>query len=164
MATKDDQCRKANLLVAIETTQASIYSRLTLICPQKWQVWHHLARVEENHAMAAMLAELHCEAGELPEGFLSRSIADMEETLASARELKAEVVNRKLSIEEALARTLSLEEAACTAYFREMAEEPASGALLKIRRLVNDTDAHLKLLKEFISHKKYLDCADVDKE
>jgi hypothetical protein len=159
MATKDDQCRKAKLLVAIETTQANIYSRLTLLCPRKWQLWQHLARVEENHAVAAMLAERHCEAGELPEGFLSRSIADMEETLASARELRAAVMNRDLPIEEALTRTLSLEEAACGAYFRELMQEPAPDALLNIRWLVNDTDEHLKLLKEFISHKKYLDCA-----
>jgi hypothetical protein len=160
MATKEDQCRKARLLVAIETTQASIYSRLTTLCPGQWQLWRHLVRVEENHAMAAMLAERHCAAGELPEGFLSRSIADMEETLASARELSDEVANGNLSIEEALPRILSLEEAACGSFFRELVQESASGALLKIRRLVNDTDAHLKLLKEFISHKKYLDCAD----
>lgn len=166
----DNLGRRVELFAAIELNCSDIYSLLIELCPDKSKLWNYLSKVEQNHATIAVLANRYCSLGKLPDSFVHPSLAedDLKETLAATVDLKKQIENREISCEEAIRKTVELEDAPCKVYFRDFLDsnsdpdsdadadsDPDSEIISTLRQLVWDTHGHVDILKELVNRRNH---------
>jgi hypothetical protein len=153
----EELLKKVNIFIIIETTCSEIYTLLDNLCPDRKGLWHYLSKIEKNHATVAVIAKRYCEQGKLNEDFLPGSLSEMIVIQGSAIDLKNRIKDNNISLADALKGILSLEEASCEIYCKELeAKETSSEAFSNLQKILVDTHAHVKFLRDFINNKKYL--------
>jgi hypothetical protein len=137
--------------IVIETACSVIYSRLKKLCPDGEEIWGLLAKIENNHAVSAMVARRYLDAGSLPEDLVHPSMAELEKTLALINDMEDRIGDSDgVPLGEALAIALELEGQQSKEHFRKALESADDTEEIRVlRKLASDTTGHVENLRRF---------------
>jgi hypothetical protein len=143
---------KVKVCIAIEAMTAELYHLLSARFPEAKVFWRELALSEENHANILVVGAGYLRTRELPEYIVPDSQELIDGTFRLVRETRDIIQNDQLSLNNALAMALQIENSTAEKYFQEVmfgaANSPVIAKLQKIRK---DELTHIEKIKDFMN-------------
>ncbi|MEJ2695410.1 MAG: hypothetical protein P8013_02065 [Candidatus Sulfobium sp.] len=142
---------KVKVCIAIEATTAEIYHLLSARFPGTKAFWRELALSEENHTNILVVGAGYLKTGELPECVVPASQELIDETFRLVRNAKSEIMEKQLSLADALTLVLKIENSIAENYFQEvMRSETDSPVIEKLQKIRKDELTHVEKIEEFM--------------
>ncbi len=140
--------------VDLEVAVSLIYREFMRLFPAERDFWEQLAREEEDHARLYLAGDLLRVTGELsgvkfpPAAFISR-------TLAFTEQIRDQLLNRSMSLQEALEIALKLEQTVAESIIFEL-PDTMNPVIANLRRIINETEAHVDRIERFRLEKGFV--------
>lgn len=145
---------KVKVCIAIESTTAEIYHLLATKLPEARVLWRDLAASEENHATILITGAGYLKTGKLPEYVVPHSQELIDETFRLVRDAKSEVNGAHLSLQDALALALKIENSTAESYLQEvMLSDTDSPVIARLQKIRTDELTHIEKIKNFMKTK-----------
>jgi hypothetical protein len=142
---------RVKVCIAIEAMTAEIYHLLSARFPEAKVFWHGLALSEENHTKILVVGAGYLNTRELPEYIVPDSQELIDGTFRIVRAAKSTIENEQLSLKDALALAVKIENSTAERYFQEvMLGETDSPVIAKLQKLRTDELTHIKQIEAFM--------------
>jgi rubrerythrin len=142
--------------IEVEKTVSEIYRRFAELFPTEKAFWEQLALEEENHVAILMVGRIYHRKGELPDYVVPPSLPLVGAAFHDVKKMKDKAMEGTITLEEASRMALEAEENIVESYFQEvMTKETDSKVLSSLKRLMHDTELHVKKISQFMDEKGF---------
>lgn len=145
--------------IAVELLAAEIYLIMAACFPDERDFFMDLCEEEQEHADILKLAMGFQRIEKVPDYIVPDSFLNIYETFKLARYLKNTLENREVSLKEALAMALELEDSFAEKHFQDVFSHTESDSYIinKLNSLQSDSRRHSDRINDLMKSKNLLD-------
>lgn len=141
--------------IAVETRCCRIYKEFSRLFPETREFWEKLAAEEENHISILIVGRGFHRDKKLTD-FEPPSLSGISETLVLTDAINKRIKNERITLKEALAIALALEESVAEGYLPNAIKQERDPALLSVfRKLFVETQSHSARIRDLMENKGF---------